>query len=375
MSSSPTRRSRRIAGTFGALLLAGTVLVASLVTAHPATASTVDDPESTETVSVSGRPADAEGRPDGRTRFSYAVDPGQTITDRFVVGNRGSARQDFTVYGTDAFNSPEGGFALLATSEEPVSIGAWTRFENGEPRIQFSLDPGEVRVLPFTIELPAEATPGDHVGGIVASVVEPGAQVNVDRRAATAVYARVSGELQPRLAVSDFEATHVGDWWNPFSGSVLIRYTVDNPGNVALAANVTMGVDTWFGIPATQSQGGSVPDILPGNSAAFEFEAEGVGQWLYLLAHVRLNPFVDDPDTAKHLPVPATTRDAVTWAVPWSVLIVLVLAAAIVAAVWWKRRRDDEYAREWLEKTQAEAREAAQREAGLVTAGKAPTHD
>lgn len=373
MSSSPTRRSGRIARAFGAALLVGTLLAAPLLTAHPATASTVDEPDG-GTVSVSGRPADAEGRPDGRTRFSYAADPGQTVTDQFLVGNRGSARQDFTVYGTDAFNSPDGGFALLATSEEPVSVGAWTRFENGEPRIQFSLDPGEVRVLPFSIEFPAEATPGDHVGGIVASVVEAGTQVNVDRRVATAVYARVSGELQPRLAVSDFEATHLGDWWNPFSGSVLIRYTVENPGNVALAANVTMGVDTWFGIPATQAQGGSVPDILPGNSAAFEFEAGGVAQWLYLLAHVRLNPFVDDPDTAKQLPVPATTRDAVTWAVPWTVLIVLVLAAAIAAALWWKRRRDDEYARDWLEKTQSEAREAAQREVELVTTGKAPTN-
>ncbi|TQJ31358.1 hypothetical protein [Microbacterium sp. SLBN-146] len=375
MSSSPTRRSGRIAKAFGAVLLVGTLLTVPLLTAHPATASTVDDPEGAGTVSVSGRPADAEGRPDGRTRFSYAADPGQTVTDRFLVGNRGSARQDFTVYGTDAFNSPDGGFALLSTSEEPVAIGAWTRFENGEPRIQFSLEPGEVRVLPFTIDFPAEATPGDHVGGIVASVVEAGTQVNVDRRVATAVYARVSGELQPRLVVSEFEATHVGDWWNPFSGSVLIRYTVENPGNVALAANVTMGVDTWFGIPATQAQGGSVPDILPGNSAAFEFEAGGVAQWLYLLAHVRLNPFVDDPDTAKQLPVPATTRDVVTWAVPWTVLILIVLAAGIAAAVWWKRRRDDEYAREWLEKTQSEARAAAQREVELVAAGKAPTND
>jgi dihydroorotate dehydrogenase (fumarate) len=367
---STTRPSKRILQTLGALVLAFAAATAPLLSAGPAAAA-----EPGDTISVSGRPAGSDGRPDGRTRFAYAADPGQSVGDNFIVGNRGSSRQDFTLYGTDAFNSADGTFSLLATSEAPTSIGAWTRFDNGEPRVQFSLEPGEVRVVPFTIQFPAEATPGDHVGGLVASVVEEGQQVNVDRRVATAIFARVSGELQPRLAVSTFEASHHGDWWNPFSGTTTIRYTVENPGNVALAANVTMGINTWFGIPAAASQGGSIPDLLPGNSASFEFDVPAVAQWLYLNPHLRLNPFVDSDDAALQLPVPAVTRDTVTWAVPWTVLILVLVAAAIAAFVWWRRRREDARARAWIEYTENEARLAAQKEAGLVSSARATAAD
>jgi dihydroorotate dehydrogenase (fumarate) len=362
--SSITRTSGRILRVFGVLALAVAAVTAPLLPATSASGA-----EEGDTISVAGRPAGADGRPDGRTRFSYAADPGQSVSDQFLVGNRGSERQNFTVYGTDAFNSADGSFALLATAEAPTAIGAWTRFENCENRIQFSLEPNEVRLVPFTVQLPPEATPGDHVGGLVASVVEEGQQVNVDRRIATPIYARVSGDLQPRLAVGDFTAEHVGEWWNPFGGTVKIRYTVENPGNIALGANVTMGVNTWFGIPAAQSQGGSIPDLLPGNSASYEFEMPAVGQWLYLNPHIRLNPFVSSEDPALQLPIGATTRDTLTWAVPWTVVIALLLAGGVVALVWWRRRREDERGRAWIEYTENEARAAAQREASLVPAG------
>lgn len=319
-------------------------------------------------IGISARPANADG-PDGRTRFSYQVDPGQKVDDHFLVTNTGTTAQVFTIVGTDAFNDAEGAFALLPTDQEPELIGRWVTFENGANRIQFTLAPGESRNLAFSLALPPEATPGDHVGGLVASVVTPGSQVDLDRRVATRLYARVSGELQPRLAVSSFEPSYAGDWWNLLNGTVTVRYTVENPGNVALSANITNGVNTWFGIPAADSQGGSIPDILPGNSVAFEYQVPGVAQWGYLNPGIRLNPFVDDPDPAKQLPVPATSRDGVTLAMPWLVVIVLLVGVLIALWIWWRRRREDARARAWMDYTATEAREAAQREAGLVGAG------
>ncbi|MDU0346418.1 hypothetical protein RWH44_11990 [Microbacterium sp. KSW2-29] len=317
------------------------------------------------TVGVATRPAGEDGRPDGRSRFTFAADPGQSVTDRVLVGNTGTARQDFTVYATDAFNDDAGEFSLLPTATAPTSVGRWIRFDDGSDRATFSLEPQEVRLLTFTVAVPADATPGDHVGGVVASVIESGAQVTVDRRVATAIFARVSGDLQPQLSLTSYDASYEGEWWNPFSGSVRLRYTVTNPGNIALAANLTSGVGTWFGIPTTGEQGGGVPVLLPGNSASYDYTVDGVGQWLYLNPHTVLNPFVESPDPSMQLTMVPITRDAVTFAVPWTVLIAVVLAATVILLMRWRRRRDEERAQEWMDFV---ARTAADDAAALVGA-------
>ncbi|WP_211368023.1 hypothetical protein [Microbacterium rhizomatis] len=349
-----TRRGGRALFAWGALALALAVLSGSVLPVSPAAAA--DDPG---TVGVATRPAGADGRPDGRTRLTYTADPGQSITDQVLVGNTGTQRQDFTVYATDAYNGGDGAFSLLATAEKPTQLGAWVRFDDGSDRLQFALDPQEVRLITFTMQLPADATPGDHAGGLVASVLEQGQQVSLDRRVATPIYARVSGELQPRLNISSFDVAYAGDWWNPFGGSVKILYTVDNPGNVALAANLTMAANTWFGIPATEPQGGSIPILLPGNSATYTFELSGVGQWVYLDPGITMQPFVDSPDAAQLLNVSPVTRDSILIAVPWLVLILILIIVALVVFFRWRRKHDEARAREWIAYTEQQAAAAA----------------
>ena len=361
LSSTPRPAPRRLLSALGAAVVVTAGLVATLVAAPAAHAADGDQP-SPATVGVATRPAGGDGRPDGRTRFSYSADPGQSVTDQVLVGNTGTERQDFTVYATDAFNGQDGTFSLLPTADVPTSVGAWLRFDNGADRIQFSLEPNEVRLLPFTVTVPATATPGDHVGGLVASVVEEGQQVSLDRRVATSIFARVSGELQPQLSITSYSASYEGDWWNPFAGSIRLRYTVTNPGNVALAGNITSGVRTWLGIPATGERGGSIPVLLPGNTASYDFTVNGVGQWFYLNPGTTLSPFVESSDTALQLPVTAVSRDTVVFAVPWTVLILLVLAAGVVLLLRWRRRRDEERAQEWVDYMQrAAAAEAAEK--------------
>lgn len=320
-------------------------------------------------IGISARPADASGQADARSRYSYAADPGQRFDDFFLVTNTGSGSQSFTVVGKDAFNDEQGDFAVLATEEDATDIGTWVRFENGESRITFDLGPGESRLLPFGLELPADATPGDHVGGLVASVLTTGAEVNVDRRVATRLYARVSGDLQPRLDVSGVQAQYVGDWWNPFTGAIRMTYTATNSGNIALASNYAVGARTWFGIPAAGDTGGSIPELLPRNSHSYEVQVPGVAAWLYLNPWVTLNPFVDDTDPARLLPVPASSRDTVTIGMPWPVLILIVLVVAYFLFRWWRRKVDAKRAEVWIAYTEEQARLKAEAEREIVPAG------
>jgi len=312
-----------------------------------------------DTIGISGRPAAADGSSDGRTRFSYAAEPGQQLNDFYLVSNSGSLPQQFTVLATDAFNDDAGDFALKPTAEEPTEAGAWVRFENGLSRIQFELQPGESRLLPFTVSVPDNARPGDHAAGIAASVVTPGDQVNIDRRLGTRMYVRVAGDVQAGLAVSGLQGSYAGDWWNPFSGILELSYTVENVGNVALASNVSVGLDTWFGLPLSVAAGDAIPELLPGGIRTYRTEVPGIAAWGYLNPWIKLNPFVEGDDATKRLSVQATTRDAVVIAVPWVLVLLLALVALIIAFRIWRRKVDAQRAAAWMAYTEEQARREA----------------
>lgn len=349
-------RARRVALALGSLTLATTLLLSGSLAPSPARAD--------DTIGVSGVPADGTGTPDGRTRFTYSADPGQHLADFYLARNAGSTVQTFTVLATDAFNDDDGDFALLETKEEATDVGSWVRFDSGENRIQFDLAPGESRLVPFTLDVPAEAGPGDHVGGVLASVVTPGDEVTIDRRLGTRLYVRVSGELQPALAVGGLTADYLGDWWNPFAGTVRMRYTVENVGNIALAANVSLGITTWFGIPATGERGDGVPELLPRNTRSYETEVPGIAAWGFLNPWVKLNPFVEGGDTDKRLNVGSAARDTVLIAIPWPLVILLGLLGLFFVFRAWRRRVDADRAAAWMAHTEAEARRRVASELG-----------
>ena len=361
MANSPELSRARRGARAALIAVFAAAIAAPLMFAAPASAAE-------DAVGISLRPADESGAFDGRSNFRYAVDPGQSVADFAAVVNTGTETQTFTLIGTDAFNNETGDFALLPSGDQPTGLGRWVAFENGASRMEVTLGPGEGRLVPFTLTLPADASPGDQAGGIVASVVT-GGQVQLDRRVAIRVYARVSGDLQPRLSISGMDVSYDGDWWNLLSGTVTVRYTVSNPGNVALAANVNGGVKTWFGAALATPPGGGIQEILPGNSASYEFSAPGIAQWGYLNPYLQLTPFVDSDDVSSYVTAAPVSRDAFLLAMPWLVVIVLALGVLAVFGVRARRRRDAARAQAWIEYTQNEARLAAQREAELSVAG------
>ncbi len=337
--------------------LAGAVVVSGILLA-PAPPSAAQ-----EEIGISGVPGNSEGAADGRSRFTYSADPGEQIVDYYLVRNAGTQPQTFTVLGADAFNDDAGAYALKPTDEDPVDLGTWVQFENGSNRIQFDLQPGESRLVPFTIVVPQNATPGDHAGGIVASVVTPDGQVRVDRRVGTRTYVRVSGDIQVGLSVSKLEGRYTGDWWNPLSGTLKTQYTVENTGNIALAANVKLGVNTWFGLPLDNRAGDSIPELLPGGTRVYETEVSGVAAWGYLNPWVTLSPFVEGNDPEKRLVTEPTTRDAFVLAMPWLLVIMILLAGLVFLLVKWRRAQDRKRAAAWIEYTEGEARRKAEAEA------------
>ncbi len=94
--------------------------------------------------------------------FMYTLKPGETYNDTIIISNTTKEEWMAYVYPTDWFPADGGGFHLKQDSEKMEEMGAWIKF----PQDKVLLGPGEKRVLPFTITLPADASPDEICGGI-----------------------------------------------------------------------------------------------------------------------------------------------------------------------------------------------------------------
>jgi dihydroorotate dehydrogenase (fumarate) len=355
----------RIAGRPNARLLpalvAAAVALGVVLASAPAHA---EDAPPTDEIGIAAQPVSDDGPI--RTRFDYTIGPGQTLDDGYVVTNRGTGPQTFTVYATDAFNTDEGAFGLLDTGVAPTDAGSWVTF-SGAPSVQVTLQPAETTTIPFTVRAPDDATPGDHAGGIVASVQSPDGQVIVDRRLGTRLYARVPGDLQPALTIAGISASYTPSL-NPFSGDTTVTFTVRNAGNVALAGDLKAEVRGLFGIGLSAPIEQEVSEMLPGSTRTITTTVSGVGQWVYLNPGVTVYPKVDE-SAQNPGPLTSVSRDTVLFVVPWLLVALIILGLLIWGGVRFSRRRNDKRAQEWMDYAEAEARRKAESEREPVSTG------
>ncbi len=316
------------------LLWAGFGWAGLLAPAAAAPVQTVDDDA---TVSWGTRPADNDVGT-GRSRFGYRAEPGGRLRDAIEVLNRSDRPLRLGVYASDAFTTEAGGLDLLAADEEPADVGSWITLKRG----RVVVPPHSEVSVPFTLEVPVDATPGDHTGGIVTSLVTEADQgVGVERRIGTRIYVRVAGELAPALAVSGVRVDYDGTWkpWSP--GTATVRYTVVNTGNVRLQARQSVRVAGPFGLFGSTSHPADLPELLPGSSRTLTATVPGVWPAGRLRAQIRLAPAASTLDQAGDIPRPPVAVGAgTTWGVPvGQVGVLAVLVAAGLGVVRLRVRR------------------------------------
>ncbi|TXK19240.1 WxL protein peptidoglycan domain-containing protein [Homoserinibacter sp. GY 40078] len=313
-----------------ALLL--TAAVAGLVLVPVASAS-ADDGDVTWTVRT------AENRfGDDRASFSYTLDPGSRVHDAMIVANKSDTDLSLGVYAADGYTTESGLFDLLVAGEESRNIGVWVTTTDD----QVVVPAGETVEVPFTVEVPDDATPGDYAGGIVTSLVRPdeGEQIEVDRRLGIRIGLRVGGDLAPSLAVEGF---HI-DWngsFDPFAGGdATIGYTLRNTGNAILTARQAATLTGPFGwFPQEVGALDDPPTLLPGEEWLVTTTVHDVPAVLLLAASVSVVPVVVDA-SGSTTPLDPVEASATGAAVPWTLIVViLLLAALVVAGLWFRSRR------------------------------------
>ena len=203
-----------------------------------------------------------------RVVFSPSLVAGKTVTDSVTVSNVSDSALSFDLYSADAFNTPGGGLSLRRRVDPVEGIGAWIRLAHSGVVV-----PAHEKVaIPFVIAVPTDATPGDHVGGIVAAETTSTASsagsvpITVIQAVGVRVYGRVTGPMVARLGVRPPHLAVHRSVSSLFGGTTdaVVRVSVVNRGNVVVTPTAHLEVTDTFGAPATRTF--AIGPLLPGEA-------------------------------------------------------------------------------------------------------------
>jgi len=268
------------------------------------------------------------------------VTAGATFVDHVAVVNFSLRTYTFAVYATDAINDDTGNLTLLAPGKKPTDAGSWIRLGGRAASGHVTVKPRSFVVVPVEGRVPNNASPGDHVAGVVADLTTQTKRHNVNvqlhQRVGLRAFIRVGGDVKPGLAIENLSVKYHNNW-NPIgSGGATVTYRVHNLGNVILGAKQSVAINGLFGQVAS-AKPPVIPLLLPGGSVDVRVPLRGVTPEVWMSAKVKLSPIV--PDGNVDAGVQATSASSHFWAVPWVLIgIVVVLAAGAVWLWRWRRR-------------------------------------
>ncbi|RYV49983.1 DUF916 domain-containing protein [Pengzhenrongella frigida] len=308
------------------------------------------------TAAWSASPADGAGAQDGRTRFELQADVSAAVTDRVLVANASTAEQTFAVYGADAYNTPAGGYDLRAAATAPTDVGLWVTTDT--PTVTIAAL--STAVVGFTVTVPEGASPGDHAGGVVVSLVNPTPTADgvlLDTRVAVRLNVRVPGELTPSLEVRAVHASATGSWLPFAPAPTEVSYEVANTGNVKIIGKPRIRVTGPLGLELATGVAVDTQEVLPGQSVTVRSLLDGVAP-IGLVAAVVDVDMVAAPGPDTEIPLVSSTASSPFFVVSWTGLAVVLLVAALAWLLVRRarqRRRDGE---ELWRRLSAEADEA-----------------
>lgn len=279
-------------------------------------------------------------KPDGRGIYEFESDPGGSIEDHVAVINYSLQVVSLIIKATDAVNTPQGGFAALPINERSSGLGAWIALPSND--LVVTLNPRSSVIIPFRVAVPINADPGDHIGVLTATlessvVSKAGQRTHLLQTVGTRVFLRVAGPLHPRLAIEKLRIRYA-DNLNPIgAGRANLTYTVTNIGNVAVGGRQKIFVTGLFGSKRTAINAPEVQLLLPGFSVKESVTLARVLPEVLDTGHVSISLlYVPGSIQPQSGPFSASSR---FWAIPWTLLGIIVLVALVLLLLLVRRRR------------------------------------
>lgn len=318
-----------------ATALTGPIATGSIPAYAAALSAEGEDAADAPVISWAVSPASETAR-DGRAWVEANVAAGTTFTEHLSLHNLSDVPATFSLTAADGYFTPTGRFSMLSADTPSTQSGTWISVTD-----RVSLAAGEQIILPFTVSVPANATPGDHAAGIAASIHSEGTSadgtsVGVDSRVGFRVLTRVDGELAPRLDLAKLAASYETNW-NPFgAGTVRVDWSAMNEGNTRLTAASDITISS-FGVPITSTPGViDGTELLPGDERRLSATVSQAWPLGPLTVAVAAYPAAVPDGDEDFTPV---VRTFIVWALPWPQALVLLALLLIVGSLVLGRRR------------------------------------
>jgi hypothetical protein len=184
-------------------LILGGILLTAL--AHPGLAGAQEEPR------FLAAPGRGSQTAPGGGYFLLEARPGQSVEQSIGLRNDSKGTLDLRLVPVDATTGPLGGVSYGLEHEDRRAVGSWIQLQ----REGITLAPGASKTIPFSVSIPTDAAPGEHVGGISVFVpaeeegrgpTETGAAVVVRSRRIVAVQVQLPGGDPAHIDIRGVEA-------------------------------------------------------------------------------------------------------------------------------------------------------------------------
>ena len=302
------------------------------------------------------RPGHADpGDPSTKAYFKPAVAPGQTFSDVVIVTNTGDNSIDLAVTPVDGVTAPTSG-AVYANRQDPVTkTGTWV--SAGSKTL--TVAPHAEVPVPFTVKVPADAAPGDHLAGVAFEDIHPAAAGG--NFAVTHVVRAVMGVQVIVPGPGAFAAKVEGASLQPLPGlraaSVVVK--LGNPGARLGKPGLSVALTGPDGYQQTVVR--ALDTILPGDTidyhlawpdplepGDYSITATATGPGMAPVVHTgssKLSSPLDGVPSPGVITPARTSKSGGGYPVMWA-LVVLMAAAIIAGGAYLGRRHGPERAAE-----------------------------
>ena len=201
--------------------------------------------------------------------------PGETYHFTVTITNIAPAERTFTVVTKDISGLDDNGLPIFAPKDQETiySLSSWIRV----PQAPIVLQAGESRAIPFTAQVPANASPGSHFGGVffdyqAQSTNNTGSAISVE--VGNVISLQIAGNIVEDARIREFSTDRI----LYSSPAVVFTTKVENMGNILVRPRGLVQITDMFGrrvadIPVNDA----LAPVFPGSERAYAVDWTDAG--------------------------------------------------------------------------------------------------
>lgn len=252
----------------------------------------------------------------------YELKTGEVKSDKLRIVNDGQIAYDFTMYARPYSVNDESYVPNFTAEGQNADAYKWVSFE----KTSYRLEPGAFVEVPYTLRVPANATPGGHYGVLFAET-QPGDDQNGQsvvrkKRVGSILYATVDGDV-----TTSGKSLGANVPFFQFKSPLAISERISNGGNTDFVVKTNVEITDIFG--GLKYKGSRDATVLPATTRNVVSNWQDPS-WLGLYKVSYDSSFLDSKQSSVHyvLLVPI-----------WVYIVLVVLIGARVLYAVARRRK------------------------------------